>query len=137
MNPIPLEKDLANLLEQWGYGIVYDGSTGDIFIDEFVENVIDGFMVTAAPSPPPHQYLDTLDVVIDFWYRSADSQKSYRELAKIFNAFFRKANFQTDNYYVYFCEILGNISGSDRDIEGSKLKSFSVQFKCRSLSSVS
>lgn len=129
----PLITEVAEMVHQFALGQV----GVDVFVGELPADVVKGFFLVSAPSPAPHQYLDTEYVVIDFWYRTPSTAEGYEKMETIKNSFHRKANYQTTNWYVYFSEVLGSISDVDRDKEGGKLLRLSIQFICRNLNGIS
>jgi len=129
----PLITEVAELVRERALGTV----GVDIFIGELPQDVTEGFFLVSAPSPAPHQYLDTEYTVIDFWYRTSHTAKGYEKMEQLKNAFHRRENYQTANWYIYFSEVLGSISDVDRDKEGGKLLRLSIQFICRNLNGIS
>lgn len=125
--------DVADFLQQRGLGTV--GT--DIFIGELPQDVTAGFFLVNAPSPAPHQYLDTEYNVIDFWYRTPYTETGLQKMEQIKQTLHRRENYQLQNWYIYFSEALGSISDVDRDREGGKLLRVSIQFICRNLSGIS
>lgn len=128
-----LASEIADYLAARGIGTV--GT--DIFIGTFPETITSGMYIVDAPSPPPHQYLDTENVVLDFWYRHPKTKLAYEKLRAVYNLLHRKENWQTENFHIYFSEALGQIRDNDRDREGGKLYSISLQFIVRNINTVS
>lgn len=128
-----LISDVADYLQQRGLGVVGE----DVFIGELPQEVESGFFIVSAPSPAPHQYLDTEYTVIDFWYRTPHSETGYQKMEQLKQTLHRRENYQLQSWYIYFSEVLGSISDVDRDKEGGKLLRLSIQFICRNLSGIS
>lgn len=128
-----IAQEIMEFLEARGIGTL--GT--DMFIGTLPEEVTSGLYIVAAPSPAPHQYLDTLSIDYDFWYRHPKSNLAYQKLMDVYNLLHRKENWNTDNYHVYFSHALGQIKDNDRDREGGKLYSLSVQFIARNTNIVS
>lgn len=136
---IKLSKDLALYLEQRGLG-VYTTANPDlrtIFTGELPQDVVEGLFIIPAPSPPPHEYVDTEYAVIDFWYRSPNSDRAQVAMEHIYELFHRSYNILTPNWNIFFARALGTIADVDRDLEGGKLLRLSVQFICRNLNHIS
>lgn len=129
----PLITEVAELVRERALGTV----GVDIFVGELPQDVTKGFFLVSAPSPAPHQYLDTEYTVIDFWYRTPSTAEGYEKMEQLKNAFHRRENYQTANWHIYFSEVLGSISDVDRDKEGGKLLRLSIQFICRNLNGIS
>lgn len=129
----PLITELAEKLQDWGHGTIND----DLFIGLLPEDVSSGLFLVGTPSPPPHEYIDTEDINVDIWYRTDYPQTGYEKLRAIHRDLHRRANWSTNNWYIYFSRALGSIKDGDVDQEGGKVLSISVQFKCRNLNNVS
>lgn len=128
-----LADEIADFLASHGIGTV--GT--DIWIGLLPQDVTAGMFIVTAPSPAPHKYLDTFDVVLDFWYRHPKTNLGYQKLMEVYNMLHRKGNYTTPNFLVYFSEALGQIKDNDRDLEGGKLYSLSVQFIARNTNIIS
>lgn len=128
-----IAQEILEYLQAAGIGTI--GS--DMFIGTLPEETTTGLFVMQSPSPMPHLYLDTFQIVLDFWYRHPKSNLGYEKLMQIYNILHRKENWTTDNYYIYFSFALGQIKDNDRDREGGKLYSLSVQFIARNANIVS
>lgn len=134
-----IAKEIAQKLEDWGVGIYQtaDDTLRTIFTGELPYDVNEGLFVILSPSPPPHQYIDTEYTIIDFWYRSAHTDRAYDKLRAVYDLLHRRSNWDTANWHIYFSQALGGIVDADRDANNGKLLRLSVQFISRNLNSVS
>lgn len=129
----PFIAELAQYMQERALGTL--GT--DIFVGELPESVTAGFMLVNAPSPDPHEYIDHEKIVVDFWYRTPHTKGAYTKIREAFNTFHRAHHYRTANWYVYYSQALGNIKDFDRDGEGGKLLSLSIQFTVRNLNNLS
>lgn len=133
-----LDYEIALLLQGAGIG-QFTPVTGDrnIYVGEMPEGVNEGILIVAVVSPPPHDYVDTEYTVLDFWAKSAHSDRARSLLKQVEELLHRNYDYETANWHVYFSRSLGSIVDADRNIEGSKLFRLGVQFICRNLNHVS
>jgi hypothetical protein len=134
-----LVKEIAELCQNYGFGIyaTADPTARTIFTGELPENVVEGIWLVEAPSPAPHNYIDTEYTVIDFWSRSPKTTRGHAMLEQVYNTFHRKYSYDTANWHIAFSRSLGSIVDVDRDQENGKLFRLSVQFICRNLNNIS
>lgn len=144
-----LVKEIAELCENFQIGLYMPTDPGDrtIFTGELpskIKNtagteveVREAIWLVEAPSPPPHNYIDTEYTVIDFWSRSPNTGRAHALLELVYNNFHRRYNYETVNWHISFSHALGSIVDVDRDREGGKLFRLSVQFICRNLNNLS
>lgn len=132
-------RELAQYIQNAGLGIysTADPSLRTIYTGELPQGVNEGLYIIMVPSPPPHQYITTEYTVVDFWYRSAKTDRAYEQIRNIYNLFHRRSNWDAGAWHVFFSQALGSIMDMDRDAEGGKLLRLSVQFISRDLNSVS
>lgn len=114
-----------------------DPDARTIFYGDMPDTVVEGILLIDVPSPPPEQYIDTEYLIIDFWAKSAHTERAKALLRDIYNTYHRRYNWDTDNWHIYWSKALGNISDGGRDSENSKLVRLSVQFMCRNLNNIS
>lgn len=129
-----LTREIAELCENFQIG-TFAGSptTRTIFVGELPEDATEAIFIVEAPSPPPHQYVDTEYTVLDFWARSPKTDRAHALLEMVFNNFHRRYHYDTANWHIAFSQALGSIVDVDRDRESGKLYRLSVQFICRNL----
>lgn len=134
-----LVKEIAQLCENFQMGIYETASPTDrtIFTGEFDDTTVEGLWLVEAPGPPPHSYIDTEYIIIDFWAMSPKTPRAHALLEMAQNNFHRRYNYETANWRIYFSQALGTIIDVDRSREGSKLFRLSVQFICRNLNNLS
>lgn len=134
-----LEVELAIGLHNAGIGVfgTANPDSRTIFINDVPQGITEGILILNAPTPPPHKYIDTEYTVIDFWAWSPHSDRAKAKLRSVYELYFRKAHFETGNWYISFSQILGGIDSIERDREGSKLFRLSIQFICRNVNHVS
>lgn len=139
LNSKRLVKELAQLCENFGMGIYSpaDPDNRTIFTGELPQDVVEALWLVEAPSPPPHNYIDTEYTVIDFWVRSPHTDRAHALLELVYNTFHRRYSYDTANWHISFSRALGSIVDVDRDRENGKLFRLSVQFICRNLNNVS
>lgn len=132
---VELCEDIAN----HGFGTFGTVNPNDrtIFYGEMPDTVVEGLLLVAVPSPPPHQYVDTEYPIIDIWAKSPHTDRAYALLRNIYNTYHRRYGYQTTNWHIYFSQALGNIVDVDRDRESSKLLRLSIQFISRNLNNIS
>jgi hypothetical protein len=99
--------------------------------------IVEGIVLVNVPSPPPHQYVDTEYLVIDFWSRSPHSDRSINLLRQVFNLYNRRYDWDTLNWHIYWSRALGGIVDADRDLDSGKMFRLSIQFLCRNLTNIS
>lgn len=128
-------QDVAN----HGFGVFGTGNPDNrtIFWGEMPEDVAEGLLLVDVQSPPPHQYIDTEYLIIDFWAKSPHSDRAKTLLRQIFDTYHRRYHWDTANWHISFSQALGNIVDADRARDGGKLFRLSVQFICRNLNNVS
>lgn len=133
-----LASEIAQLCENFQIG-TFAGSpaTRTIFVGEMDEAPTEALFIVEAPSPPPHDYVDTEYTVLDFWARSPKTDRAHAILELVYNNFHRRYGYATANWTIYFSRALGSIVDVDRDREGGKLLRLSVQFICRNLNNLS
>jgi hypothetical protein len=136
MNPTlsEIENEIGKDLAANVAGLVYGtGTVADrnVFVGTLPEDVQECLMIVASASPPPHQYIDTEYLVIDFWSRSAHTDRSKALLRSVYELYHRRYAYDLGDWYVSFSQALGSIVDADRDAEGSKVYRLSVQFICR------
>lgn len=129
----PLDLEIAHLIQDAGIATL----NTDLFLGSLPENVTEGLTIITVPSPAPHKYVDTEDQVFDFKYTSPNDDTARTKLRQIYNLFHRKANYATNNFYIYFSNSLGQIRDNDRNQEGGKMLVLSIQYKYRNLNNVS
>lgn len=134
-----LAKEIAQLCHNNGIGIygTSDPSARTIFTGNLPYNVNEGIYIIEAGAPPPHQYIDTEYLILDFWSRSAQTDRAYDLLDRVYNLLHRNYDYDTANWHIYFSRALGSITDADRDVEDGKLYRLSVQFICRNLNTLS
>lgn len=134
-----LVKEIAELCHNFQIGTFSTTTPTDrtIFVGELPDFATEAIWLVESPSPPPHQYVDTEYTVIDFWARSAKSDRAHALLELVYNNFHRRYGYATANWTIYFSRALGSIVDVDRDLEGGKLFRLSVQFLCRNLNNLS
>lgn len=127
--------DMANL----GIGIfgTDDSADRNIFVGTMPVDVTEGIMLTMVNSPPPERYIDTEYQIIDIWVKSPKTDRAFDIMRSIYNAYNRRYHWNTDNWHVYFSDVLGSTYDASRNGEGSKLLRLSIQFMCRNLNNVS
>lgn len=134
-----LAREIAIILQAGGVGTF--GTTNpdlrDIYVGEMPYQTNEGLYIIEVPSPPPHQYIDTEYTVLDFWYRSAHTDRAHDKLETVFELLHRRYDYQAGRWFVYFSQALGGIVDADRDIESGKLYRLSIQFICRNLNHLS
>lgn len=133
--PFEIAEDLHNA----GIGVfgTSDPDARTIFVGEMPAETVEGILIVPVPSPPPHRYLDTEYLVLDFWSRAPHTDRSLALLRDVYERMHRRYQFSTGSWFVYFAAALGSIHDVDRDNEGGKMFRLSVQFICRNLSHVS
>lgn len=133
-----LAKEIAQLCENLQIG-VFSGppSTRTIWVGELPDDATEAIWIVEAPSPPPHNYIDTEYIVLDFWARSPKTDRAHALMELVFNNFHRRYHYDTANWHIAFSRALGSIVDADRDREGGKLFRLSVQFISRNLNNVS
>lgn len=134
-----LAREIAQLLQNVNIGTFATSNPDNrnIFVGMLPEDVTQGMFIIEAPSPPPHQYVDTEYPILDFWYRSPYTDLGHEKLEQVYNFLHRKYHYETTNWHIAFSRALGNIIDVDRDAEFGKLYRLSVQFICRNLNNVS
>lgn len=144
-----LIKEIAELCENFQIGLYMPTDPGNrtIFTGLLPETVKDlagntvqiteALWIVEAPSPPPHEYVDTEYTVLDFWAISAKTERAHALLELVYNNFHRRYHYDTANWHIAFSRALGSIVDVDRDRENGKLFRLSVQFICRNLNNVS
>lgn len=137
-----LVREIAQKTQDFGIGVfepVPPLTVADrtIWVGELPETAEEALWLVEAPSPPPHDYVDTEYTVIDFWVRSAHTERAHALLEQVYSNFHRRYGYRTANWTIYFSRALGSIVDIDRDREGGKLFRLSVQFICRNLNNVS
>lgn len=137
-----LTREIAQLCQNFSIGVfepVAPQTTADrtIFVGELPSDVKEAIWLVEAPSPPPHQYVDTEYTVIDFWARSPETDRAHNLLQLVYDNLHRRNHYTTANYKIYFSHALGSIVDVDRDAEAGKLFRLSVQFICRNLNNLS
>ena len=132
-----LAREVADLMEANGIGIINDAANRNLFVGELPYNEIDGIFLIPTQGPPPHQYVDTEYPIIDVWVRHPKTPLAWETMAKVQSTLHRRHHYQIGDWYVYFSQALGSIIDIDRDIEGGKLLRLSLQFICRNLNNVS
>lgn len=139
LNSKRLVKEIAELCENYQIGIysTADPAVRTIHTGLLPDNVIEGIYIIEAPSPPPHDYVDTEYTVLDFWARSPKTDRAHALLELVYNNFHRRYHYETANWHISFSRALGSIIDLDRDRESGKLLRLSVQFICRNLNNVS
>lgn len=133
------EREIALDMQVAGIGVfaTADPATRNIYAGELPESVVEGIYVLSSPSPPPHQYIDTEYLVVDFWARSPHTDRAYDLLERVFELYHRRYDFMTAHWHIQFSQALGRIQDTNRDLEGGKLFRLSIQFICRNLNHVS
>lgn len=134
-----LAKEIAELLDSANIGVYSTGtpSARTIYTGQLPESVNKGILIIEAPSPPPHDYVDTEYTVLDFWSRASTTREAHELLENVYGYLHRKYGYQTANWNIYFSRALGSIVDVDRDRESGKLFRLSVQFICRNLNNIS
>ena len=134
-----IAREIAQLCQDNGIGVfaTSDPAQRNIFVGEFPQAVNEGIYILEVGSPPPHEYVDTEYIVLDFWARSPKTDRAHQLLENVYNTFHRNYDYQTANWHIYFSRSLGSIIDADRDIENGKLFRLSVQFICRNLNNLS
>lgn len=134
-----IEYELAIDMANHGIGVFSTAtpSSRTIFIGDIPQDVLEGIMLVAVPSPPPHQYIDTEYPIIDFWARSNHADRAKNLLRQVYELYHRRYAYSTDNWHISFSQALGPIVDVDRDREGGKLYRLSIQFISRNLTHVS
>jgi|GEM_PF-4202392 len=133
-----LVKEIAQLCENFQLGTFATATPADrtIFVGELPDLATEAIWLVEAPSPPPHDYIDTEYTVIDFWSRSPKTDRAHALLEMVYNNFHRRYHYDTANWHISFSRALGSINDVDRH-DGGKLFRLSVQFICRNLNNVS
>lgn len=149
LNSKRLVKEIAELCENFQIGIYSPADPGNrtIFTGELPEKtrnlagvdvpITEAIWLVEAPSPPPHDYVDTEYTVLDFWAISPKTARAHALLELVYNNFHRRYGYATANWTIYFSRALGSIVDVDRDRDGGKLLRLSVQFICRNLNNLS
>lgn len=134
-----LASEIAELLDSLGVGVYSTSNPAlrTIWVGTMPVDVTEGLYIVEAPSPPPHQYVDTEYPVLDFYGLSPDTVRAHALLELVYNNLHRRYGYATANWNIYFSQALGAIVDIDRDREASKLYRLSVQFICRNLSNIS
>lgn len=133
-----LVREIAELCENFQIGVFAGApATRTIWVGELPDTATEAIWIVEAPSPPPHQYIDTEYTVLDFWVRSPKTDRAHALLELVYNNFHRRYHYQTANWHIAFSRALGSIVDVDRDREGGKLFRLSVQFICRNLNNLS
>lgn len=137
-----LAREIAQLCQNFQIGIFepVTPQTADdrsIWVGELPETATEALWLVSIPSPPPHDYVATEYIIIDFWARSPNTDRAHELLELVQKNFHRRYGYQTANWEIYFSRALGSIVDIDRDIEGGKLFRLSVQFICRNLNTLS
>lgn len=131
--PPMLAEQIADYLEARGVGTVWDGTTGDIFIEVLPEGKSDTILITSTSGEEGHRYLDTLYDGLVFFTRSKDPDTAYKTLAKIRNVLHRGQNYDLPDFHIYFSHMNGPISALDRDAEDAMLYSLGINFIFRDI----
>lgn len=139
MNSKNLAHEIGQLCDDFNLGIFGTASptARTIFVGELPDFANEAIWIVEAPSPPPHNYIDTEYTVLDFWSRSPKTDRAHKLLEDVYNTFHRRYSYNTANWHVSFSRALGSIVDVDRDREGGKLFRLSVQFICRNLNNIS
>ena len=134
-----IAKEIAQLCDNAGIGVfaTSDPTLRNLFVGEFPQAVVEGVYILEVASPPPHEYIDTEYIVLDFWSRSPHTDRAHNLLDQVQSYFHRRYDYSTANYKIYFSRALGSIVDVDRDAENGKLFRLSVQFICRNLNNLS
>lgn len=134
-----LVREIAQKCEDFGLGYFEPAGsqTRSIWVGELPADAIEALWLVEAPSPPPHNYVDTQYAVIDFWVRSPHTDRAHALLELVYNNFHRRYHYETANWHISFSRALGSIVDVDRDAENGKLFRLSVQFICRNLNNLS
>lgn len=122
-------EDISQLLEDEGLGT----QASDLFVGDITARTENGLYLLNAPSIEPNPALEIYEQVIDFWTRFKTTKAGYAKLEAVQSALHQRANYELDNYHVYFSHSLGAIEDMDRDIERRKLWKLSIRFKYRPL----
>lgn len=144
-----LIKEIAELCENFQIGIystanpalrtIYTGmlpeTVRDISGNEVA--ITEALWIVESASPPPHVYIDTEYIILDFWSLSPKTDRAHALLELVFNNFNRRYHYETANWHIAFSHALGSIVDVDRDNEYGKLFRLSVQFICRNLNNLS
>lgn len=133
-----LVKEIAQLCDNFQIGVFGTATPTDrtIFVGELPDFATEAIWLVEAPSPPPHDYVDTEYTVIDFWARSPKTDRAHALLEMVYNNFHRRYHYDTVNWHISFSRALGSINDVDRH-DGGKLFRLSVQFICRNLNNLS
>ncbi len=134
-----LAKEIAEVLGAAGVGVysTTNPALRTIFTGEFPQGIDEGINIIEVPSPPPHGYVDTEYLVLDFWARSSKTDRAHNLLELVYSYLNRKNGYATANWSIYNSSALGSIVDVDRDSEGGKLYRLSIQFICRNLNNIS
>lgn len=134
-----LSREIAQLCHNAGIGVFSTANPNDrtIFVGEFPQGVNEGLYILEVNSPPPHEYVDTEYIVLDFWSRSSKTDRAHNLLELVQSNFHRRYDYNTANWHIYFSKAIGSIVDLDRDAENGKLFRLSVQFISRNLNNVS
>lgn len=137
-----LVREIAQLCQNFQIGVfepVPPQSVSDrtIWVGLLPDDAVEALWIVEAPSPPPHNYVDTEYTVLDFWVRSPKTDRAHAMLELVYNNFHRRYHYDTANWHIAFSRALGSIVDVDRDRESGKLLRLSVQFICRNLNNLS
>jgi hypothetical protein len=108
-----------------------------IFTGTMPDGINEGILMIQAQSPSPERYIDTEYLVIEFYAKSAHSDRALALLRQVYDTYNRRYDWSTTNWHVYFSQALGSIIDMERNAEGSKLFRLSIQFISRNLNTVS
>lgn len=134
-----LIKEIAQLCENFNIGVyaATDPADRTIFTGELPDFATEAIWLVESIGPPPHKYIGTEYIIIDFWARSAKTSRAHALLDLVQINFHRRYAYETANWHIAFSHAIGTIVDVDRDQENGKLFRLSVQFICRNLNIVS
>lgn len=116
-----LIRNIAGFLQTTGHGTLWNGSTGDLFVDEMSANPADALMMAPLTSSPPDFYLNTRTLEFEIWCRNKSTKTGHDKLENIFLLLHRYHHLILGDYEIYFIGASGDIEYLDNDIEGRSL----------------
>lgn len=128
----PFVEEICEYIAENSARFTFGTGEGNLKIGELTMGV-NGVFAIASPSPEPDRYTDVRTYNIDFWAVNTNTPEAFDDLRIIYNLFHQGHDYETDNFYIYFSHVNGQIDDLDRDGENRKLLRVSIEFLARAI----
>lgn len=112
---ISLTRAIAGFLADNGIGELFDGTNGDIFVEELSPKPSNAIMLLSSPSQAPSNYLNTRTLNFDTWFRNQSTKTNDDNAQAVFALLHRYHHLELSNWYIYFIGATSDIENVGRD----------------------